>query len=269
VTFVLPGIAVPPDLTREEMPDLLRHWYLGPPARRHMMMRRFAEVDARLCAEPGDRVLDIGSAWGFNVMALNRLGMRAVGVDLVPDQFAVGKRIAAFNGIDFDVAGADAAALPFGDATFDGITMVETLEHIFDADRPRALSECRRVLKPGGRIVLSTPNHASVVEGFKRVAVRHGWIRRRLPSMCYPDAGSGRDDYHPYRYHRPVPDRSLVSLLESAGFRVERVAHFLFTLKNTPDAVVRPWVAFERALERTPVGRVAATACVVASRPRS
>jgi len=268
VNLVLPDISVPPDLAREEMPDLLRHWYLGPPARRHMMLRRFSEVDSRLDASPGDRILDIGSAWGFNVMALNRLGMRAVGVDLVPDQFEVGKRIAAHNRIDFDVAGADAAALPFGDATFDCVTMVETLEHIFDADRPRALAECRRVLKPGGRIVLSTPNHASVVEGFKRVAVRNGWIRDRLPSMCYPDPGSDRDVYHPYRYHRPVPDRGIVSLLESAGFKVERVAHFLFTLKNTPDALVRPWIALERTLERTPLGRVAATACVVASRPR-
>ncbi len=267
--FVLPEISVPPDLARDELPDLLRHWYLGPRARRHMMLRRFAEVDGRLGATPGERVLDVGSAWGFNVMALNRLGMRAVGVDLVPDQFGVGKRIAEHNEVAFLVAGADVAALPFPDACFDRITMVETFEHVFHDDRPAALAECLRVLRPGGTFVLSTPNEASVVERFKRAVVRHGWIRERLPTMCYPDAGSNRDDYHPYRYHRPQRDREIAALLSAAGFEVLDVACFLFTLKNTPDRLFRSWAALEWILERTPVvRRLAATVCLTSRRPR-
>lgn len=266
--FGLPDIAVPADLSREDMPDLLRHWYLGSRARHHMMLRRFAEVDGRLGAVVGERVLDVGSAWGFNVMALDRMGLRAVGVDLVPDQFPVGRRIAAHNRVSFDVAGADASALPFRDAIFDRITMVETFEHIFDEDRPRALAECWRVLRPGGTIVLSTPNHSSVVESFKRIAVRHGWIRERLPSMCYPDRGSARHEYHPYRYHHPRPDREIAALLRGAGFEVEGTAYFLFTLKNTPDRLFSVWAALERVLERTPlVRKLAATVCLVARRP--
>jgi ubiquinone/menaquinone biosynthesis C-methylase UbiE len=268
VTFQLPDISVPPDLKREDMPDLLRHWYLGPRARRHMMLRRFAEVDGRLGAVPGDRVLDIGSAWGFNVMALELLGMLAVGVDRVPYQFPVGQGIATHNAVAFQVAGADASALPFPDASFDRITMVETFEHIFDEDRPRALAECRRVLRPGGTMVLSTPNHASAVERVKRVAVRHGWIRHRLPSMCLPDAGSARGDYHPYRYHNPLPARAIAARLNAAGFEVLATEYFLFTLKNTPDAPFRAWSALERVLERTPlIRRLAATVCLVARRP--
>lgn len=266
--FGLPDISVPADLAREDMPDLLRYWYLGSHARHHMMLRRFAEVDGRLGAARGARVLDVGSAWGFNVMALDRLGMRAVGVDLVPDQFPVGKRIAAHNGVAFDVAGADASALPFADASFDHITMVETFEHIFDADRPRALAECLRVLRPGGSMVLSTPNHGSVVEGFKRIAVRHGWMRERLPSMCYPDRGSARHEYHPYRYHHPRPDREIAALLRDAGFVLEETACFLFMLKNTPDRWFAGWALLERALERTPLlRRLAATVCLTARRP--
>ena len=267
MNFQLPEIDIPPDLTREEMPDLLRHWYLGPRARRHMMMRRFAEVDRHLDINRGTRVLDIGSAWGFNVMALGRMGFRATGVDLIPDQFTVGARIAAHNRIAFDVAGADAAALPFGAGAFDHITMVETFEHIFEEDRPRALGECRRVLAPGGRLVLSTPNHASVVERVKRVAVRHGWMRERLPSMCLPDEGTAREQYHPYRYHRPFPDREIVALVERAGFRVASVSHFLFVMKNTPDALCGAWRGGEQLLEQTPlIRRFAATVCVVADR---
>lgn len=263
--MTLPVIQIPPDLARDEMPDLLRHWYLGPPARRHMMMRRFLEVDRHLDVQRGRRVLDIGSAWGFNVMALGRMGFDATGVDLIPAQFAVGQRIAAHNGVAFDVAGADASALPFGDGTFDFVTMVETFEHIYNDDRPRALAECRRVLKPNGRLVLSTPNHASVVERMKRVAVRHGWLRQRLPSMCLPEQGTDRDDYHPYRYHHPLPDHEIAAMAEAAGFRVASVSHFLFVMKNTPDVLAGAWKFSERVLEQTPVvNHLAATVCIVA-----
>jgi ubiquinone/menaquinone biosynthesis C-methylase UbiE len=262
---MLPSIEIPADLSPEDMPDLLRHWYLGPAARRHMMMRRFLEVDRHLDVQRGRCVLDVGSAWGFNVMALGRMGFEATGVDLIPAQFAVGQRIAAHNRVAFDVAGADASALPFGDATFDFVTMVETFEHIYNDDRPRALAECRRVLKPGGRLVLSTPNHASVVERMKRVAVRHGWMRQRLPSMCLPQQGTERSDYHPYRYHHPLPDHEIAALVESAGFLVAEISHFLFMLKNTPDSASGAWKLSERILERTPlVNHLAATVCIVA-----
>jgi SAM-dependent methyltransferase len=224
-------------------------------------------VDRHLDRGADARVLDVGSAWGFNVMALGRLGFRTVGIDIVPDQFATGKRIAEFNGLAFDVAGADASALPFPDGAFDYVTLVETFEHIFDDDRANAVAECRRVLRPGGRIVLSTPNHASLVERGKRFAVRHGWIRERLPSMCLPDAGTPRAAYHPYRYHRPLPDREIAALLTRAGFTVTHVSRFLFVLKNTPDALAGPWASVERVLERAPlIRRFAATVCVVAEK---
>jgi 2-polyprenyl-3-methyl-5-hydroxy-6-metoxy-1,4-benzoquinol methylase len=143
----LPLFDVPDTIARESMPDLLRYWYLGTRARRHMMLRRFSEVDAELAPVPGARILDIGSAWGFNVMALDRLGFDAVGVDLVVDQFEVGRRIASHNDAEFRAIGATAAGLPFPDATFDAVTMVETFEHIFTQDRPAAVGagwSCRR-----------------------------------------------------------------------------------------------------------------------------
>ena len=263
--MTLPEIRIPPDLSREDMPDLLRHWYLGPRARRHMMMRRFLEVDRHLDRSRGTRVLDVGSAWGFNVMALGKMGFHATAVDLIPTQFPVGRRIADYNRVPFDAVGADASHLPFAQGTFDFVTMVETFEHIFNDDRPRALAECRRVLKDQGRLVLSTPNHSSVVERVKRVAVRHGWMRQRLPSMCLPQQGTSRGDYHPYRYHHPLPDHEIAALVESAGFRVDSISHFLFTLKNTPDSLAGVWRTGESLLERTPaINRLAATVCIVA-----
>jgi 2-polyprenyl-3-methyl-5-hydroxy-6-metoxy-1,4-benzoquinol methylase len=263
----LPDIRVPVDMRPDEMPDLLRYWYVGSRARHHMMLRRFAEVDAELPPGTEGRVLDIGSAWGYNVMALSKLGVSVVGMDLVVDQFEAGSRLARENGLEFLVVGADASSLPFGSGRFDAVTMVETFEHIYGPDRGRALRECHRVLRPGGRVVLSTPNHGSLVERLKRVVVRMPWVRRRLPSMCYPAEGVERADYHPYRYHRPEPASQIAELLRSHGFTVLKIKYFLFMLKNTSD----PWypllVRIEQALERVPaVRRLAATVCIVADK---
>lgn len=265
--FDLPDIKVPEDMAPEEMPDLLRYWYLGSRARRHMALRRFHEVDRELAADNPGPVLDIGSAWGYNVMALASQGIDAVGMDLVVDQFVPGSRIAECNGLEFSVLGADAACLPFADATFQSITMVETFEHVFESDRPAMLSECYRVLRPGGRIVLSTPNYKSLVELAKRIAVRSPWLQRHLPTMCYPAGETDRSQYHPYRYHRPWSDGRIAGALESAGFRVRRRKFFLFVMKNTPDRAYRLSRATERLVENTPVlKQLAATVCLVADK---
>lgn len=266
--FELPDIHVPEDMAPDEMPDLLRYWYLGSKARHHMALRRFREVDVELDAGNAGPVLDIGSAWGYNVMALTSWGMTAVGMDLVVDQFGPGARIARANGLPFVVLGADAACLPFADATFGSITMVETFEHVFETDRVGMLSECHRVLRPGGRIVLSTPNYRSLVEWAKRIAVRHPWLQRRLPTMCYPAPATSRTEYHPYRYHRPWSDGAIADALAAAGFDPRKRKFFLFTMKNTPDRVFGLARLAEDALERTPLLKhLAATVCIVADKP--
>jgi SAM-dependent methyltransferase len=255
------------------MPDLLRYWYLGSKARRHMMLRRFSEVDVEVtrgpdvAPAPSPRVLDIGSAWGYNVMALSRLGVRVVGMDLVVDPFGAGARIAAANGLDFHVVGGDASHLPFADGSFDAVTMVETFEHIYGPDRAQAAAECGRVLREGGILVLSTPNYGSLVERIKRIVVRLPAARRRLPTMCYPSEDGGRDEYHPYRYHRPEPVGKIAALIERRGFKVLKIKYFLFVLKNASDGWYRVQSAAERVAEKIPgVRRLAATVCFVAEK---
>jgi len=267
-SFELPDLVVPPDMSVDEMPDLLRYWYLGSKGRRHMMMRRFLEVDKELKRDDAGAVLDIGSAWGYNVMALTALGLHAVAMDLVTDQFASGTRIADANAITFAALGGDGAELPFGNACFGSITMVETFEHVFEDDRAAVFRECFRVLRPGGRVVLSTPNPASIVERAKRFVVKHPGLRAKLPTMMYPSSGVGRDGYHPYRYHLPASDKEISALLRAAGFEVRPARYFLFVLKNTPDGLF--WLArgAEKLLENLPgVRRLAATLCLVADKP--
>lgn len=264
----LPDLVVPADMQPEEMPDLLRYWYLGSKGRRHMMMRRFLEVDKELKRDNAGVVLDIGSAWGYNVMALTSLGLRAVALDLVTDQFAYGQRIARANTILFDALGADAAGLPFRQACFGSITMVETFEHVFEEDRPAVFRECFRVLRPGGRLVLSTPNQASIVERAKRFVVKHPGLRGKLPTMMYPSSGVRRAGYHPYRYHLPISKKEITGLLHDAGFDVRRARYFLFVLKNTPDGLFALARSAEKLLEHLPgIRRLAATFCIVADKP--
>lgn len=264
----MPDLRIPTDMPQEEMPDLLRYWYLGTSARRHMVLRRFAEVDAELDLRARAKVLDIGSAWGYNVMALSENDLDVVGMDLVIEQFGAGARIAKENKIDYTVLGADAAKLPFDSATFDNITMVETFEHVYEDDRGKMIDECYRVLKPGGRMVLSTPNYGSLVEGFKRLAVRFPWLQKRLPTMCYPAERVERTSYHPYRYHQPATPKQIGELFASSGFQVRKTKYFLFVLKNTPNPFFPLARLGERALEGTPVlRRLAATVCLVADKP--
>ena len=92
----------------------------------------------------GDRVLDIGCGLGASTRLLNRRGVAAVGVDIdagaVTDPWT-------------PLVVADAARLPFADASLNGVVaecVVSTL-----ANSGRALAEWARVLKAGGRLALS------------------------------------------------------------------------------------------------------------------
>jgi methionine biosynthesis protein MetW len=100
------------------------------------------------------RCLDVGCGTGNSYAAeLRRRGVSYAGVDV--SEHAVEAARAA--GINAQVI-ADAAELPFADASFDLVVCVEVLEHLFAPHR--AAQEMRRVLKPGGRLVASTPNVA-------------------------------------------------------------------------------------------------------------
>ena len=98
------------------------------------------------------RVLDIACGSGFGLQMLAEAGARVVGTDLDPAALSEAHRTAPGAAL---VRG-DAGRLPFASDSFDLVTSFETLEHV---PAPRALiSELRRVLRHGGRLVLSTPN---------------------------------------------------------------------------------------------------------------
>ena len=97
----------------------------------------------------GHRVLDIACGTGYGLRILSSPARTVIGVDL---DFT-----AARSALDAGpVVVAKGAALPFRTSAFDAVTSFETIEHL--EHRAEFLAELGRVLVPGGRLVLSTPN---------------------------------------------------------------------------------------------------------------
>src|SRR5436190_23485848 len=92
---------------RDALPFLVEHWYLGPRARRYMMVRRFREVLERADLAPGQRVLDLGCGWAYGTLWARRLGARVAGIDLGMDQLAWARR-ALEGGDDLGLTAANA-----------------------------------------------------------------------------------------------------------------------------------------------------------------
>ena len=103
----------------------------------------------------GKRVLDVASGEGYGSFLLRRWGAESVeGIDMDEQTVETATRLFGGDGVHYQCHTAE--QLPFEDHTFDVVCSFETIEHL---DHPELfLQEIRRVLKPGGNIILSCPN---------------------------------------------------------------------------------------------------------------
>ena len=135
-----------------------------------------AVVGAEVQAEqiPYERALELGSGTGFFLLNLMLSGVAKRGsvTDLSPGMVEVALRNATSLGLDVDGRVADAETIPYEDDTFDMVVGHAVLHHIPDVQQ--ALSECLRVLKPGGRLVFAG-EPTTIGHGYARLLGRVTW----------------------------------------------------------------------------------------------
>lgn len=166
----------------------------------------------------GKRILDIGCGRGELVCEAARRGAVAVGIDYAPAAIELSReRLAS---LDEALRGraefllSDAKGLYFADGSFDAVFLVDVYEHLHPYEIDHTLAEVRRVLRPGGRLVVHTgPN-----TWFYRVG--YPFVReaaRRLLRREFPDSLRGQyDDVMHVNEQNPL---SLHRGLTAAGFR--------------------------------------------------
>ena len=116
---------------------------------------RYAIID-RLGITGAEKVLDAGCGTGALLMALKERypSVSAEGLDPAESALEIAKRKSARNGLDIKWHHGFMEELPFEDDSFDIVVSTLAFHHIDPEKKLQALKECRRVLKPAGRMVL-------------------------------------------------------------------------------------------------------------------
>jgi SAM-dependent methyltransferase len=182
---------------------LLRHGYLREavirtvipldPSRYLELPYTLRELDARA----GERVLDLASP-KLLAAELARRRVDVTSVDELAAEVEVWRRLAP--GVRFEVA--DGRALPFGDESFDHAYSISVLEHIAEGGDEQALRELARVVKRGGRVVVTLPYAAAYREDWRDTPlyVDHGPVDGRYFFQRW------YDDRHVDRLLAAVPE---------------------------------------------------------------
>lgn len=167
---------------------------------------------------PGGKVLDLGCSPGHNAIALHELGFEIHGIDLNPlweDLYPDRKWLQQLHVRAVDV---EKEALPFPNSSFDGAIFAEVLEHVAIASPVKVLGEIARVLKPGGVLLLTTPNVCNLAN---ILALAKGKNIFWAPEIFY-----GSTDRHNREYTPP----EVITAVEKSGLEV--VDQFLFNGPN-------------------------------------
>jgi ubiquinone/menaquinone biosynthesis C-methylase UbiE len=106
-------------------------------------------------------ILEVGYGSGIFLPELNGRADRVHGVDVHRHDAAVAELLRA-NGVDADLRVGRAEDLPYGDACFDAVVAVSSLEFVDDINR--TCTELARVLRPGGVGVFVTPGHSKLLD---------------------------------------------------------------------------------------------------------
>jgi ubiquinone/menaquinone biosynthesis C-methylase UbiE len=168
-----------------------------------------AQVVAAAVPDDARLVLDVGCGPdpGAGTLLGARPGTRVVALDIGLGTVRLARAKAALAGVELLCVVADAEHLPFREGTVDAAVCDDTIEHL--PDDARGMAELARVVRPGGRVVVATPNRWSAQVLARRARdLRAG---RRRPASAYYAAES-----HLREYTWPQLER----LARAAGLRV-------------------------------------------------
>lgn len=143
----------------------------------------------------GGRVLDVGAGYGFFLAALEQAGFEAHGIELSP--LAAAEARSRCRGTVAQQGAEE--PFPFPDGWFAAVTMLDVIEHL--PHYQLALANCRRVLAPGGKLLVITLNAHSLARPL--LGRRWAWYQ---------------DPTHVHLFS----SRRLARDLVAAGFTVER-----------------------------------------------
>lgn len=170
----------------------------------------------------GRRVLDVGCGSGLLSAALRAKGARMTGFDGSPAMIELARRRL---GESAQLQVADLGRpLPFAHGAFDDVVMSLVLHYLRDWDAP--LAELRRVLKPGGRLLLSV-NHPAVYKVFYPDADYFA-----VTEYSEDNTFNGRAAVLTY-WHRPLS--AMTDAFARAGFRIAVISEPPFSPQTPPD----------------------------------
>ena len=163
------------------------------------------------------KFLDIGSGFCHLTIGVSLLGYKSYGVDLMAMNEATKKRCEDFN-LEVKDCDLSEGGIPFIDHSFDIILLSEVLEHLNFHPR-RIFMEIYRVLKPGGKIIITTPNLLRL----------NNRIKILIGKSIHPNI---KEDYTSATHYREYSIKELIFLLEDSDFKINKVEYVDFDYPN-------------------------------------
>ena len=182
---------------------------------------RWSVAIAELSRSPEKgRVLDIGAHEGFFCEALVKLGYASFAIDL---KSHVDESIWTKLGVEWRQCHIEAEPIPFPNDYFTGVYMGQLLEHFTYSPR-KPFQEIRRILKPGGLLVVDVPNVGEWHNYYRLLRGKNIlWDYKKHYLDYEPDFYKGRPYFD--RHNREFTARELKTLAETCQFEVVRIAY--------------------------------------------